>query len=95
MKDTCKWREYRRSSRRPRRSRSTSVRCSRRMRRAAKLPRRRLPTYRSTDLTSTVKAAQTPSANTNQQILAQLIGINTTLMQLLELERAKSAAAAH
>lgn len=50
-------------------------------------------------LTSTyaerVKAAQTPSADTNQQILAQLIGINTTLTQLLELEHAKSAAAAH
>ncbi|MGU7843969.1 hypothetical protein ACV22V_31465 [Burkholderia sp. AW33-5] len=36
------------------------------------------------------KAAPAPSADTNQQILATLIGIDTTLKQLLEFERAKA-----
>jgi hypothetical protein len=40
-------------------------------------------------------AVATAPANVNQQLLAQLIGMNTTLMQLLELERAKAAAVPH
>lgn len=42
------------------------------------------------------KSAEPPasaSAQTNQQILAQLIGINTTLQQLLELERSNASTA--
>lgn len=39
------------------------------------------------------KAALAPSADTNQQILATLVGIDGTLKQLLELERTKASAA--
>ncbi|MCR4471179.1 hypothetical protein [Burkholderia sp. SCN-KJ] len=39
------------------------------------------------------KAAAAPSAETNQQILAMLVGIDGTLKQLLELERMKASAA--
>ncbi|OXJ22646.1 hypothetical protein CFB82_39650 [Burkholderia sp. HI2714] len=35
------------------------------------------------------------SSDTNQQILATLIGIDSTLKQLLELERMKASAATH
>lgn len=38
--------------------------------------------------------AASASAQTNQQILAQLIGIHTTLQQLLELEQSKASAGA-
>ncbi|NRO99319.1 hypothetical protein GWC77_25875 [Paraburkholderia sp. NMBU_R16] len=39
--------------------------------------------------------AASASANTNQQLLAQLIGIHTTLQELLELERSKVSSASH
>src|SRR5690242_18460828 len=39
------------------------------------------------------KGAASQSTDANQQILAQLIGIHTTLQQLLELERSKASTA--
>ena len=41
------------------------------------------------------KAATTPTANMDRAILDQLIEMNTTLRQLLQLEQAKAASGAH